>query len=394
MNHEPSWDLVGASTNKLYVRGGRITVEAADPAPRLDLSGCLILPGLINAHDHLEFALFPRLGHGPYPNARAWAEAVYHPAESPIREHLAVPKLDRLWWGGLKNLLSGVATVVQHNPFEEIAHDPKFPVRLAPADWAHSLDFSPDLLERFRRSDARRPFILHAAEGTDQSAADEVRRLDELGVLSNRTALVHAVGVDADGWRRVERTATAIIACPTSNLFTLGRTLEPARLGQADGPAQAACTAQAAILGTDSPLTAAGDLFDELAAAVEIGVSPSTALAMVTSRAAKVLRLSEGSGTLNPGAPADLIVLRDRGLSPAEALLGRPRENLLMVMLGGQVRLLADGFDPGCAAGALAPIVYGGRRYRVAAPVAELLGRARAALGPNVRLAGKQVTAS
>ncbi len=39
----------------------------------LDLSGFLLLPGLINAHDHLEFSLFPNIGDGPYQNAAQWA---------------------------------------------------------------------------------------------------------------------------------------------------------------------------------------------------------------------------------------------------------------------------------------------------------------------------------
>ena len=46
-------------------------------------AGHVMMPGLINAHDHLEFNLYPRLGRGPYPNAGAWARDIYHPERSP-----------------------------------------------------------------------------------------------------------------------------------------------------------------------------------------------------------------------------------------------------------------------------------------------------------------------
>ncbi len=57
------------------------TIEGVE----LDLDGLQILPGLINAHDHLEFALFPRLGRRIYSNATEWARDIYRPEESPVR---------------------------------------------------------------------------------------------------------------------------------------------------------------------------------------------------------------------------------------------------------------------------------------------------------------------
>src|SRR5689334_12038256 len=82
----------------IRLRGGRILPfdSRAKITREFDLSGHLLLPGLINAHDHLEFALFPRLGAGPWQNAREWAAAIHQPDESPVREHRALPRSVRL----------------------------------------------------------------------------------------------------------------------------------------------------------------------------------------------------------------------------------------------------------------------------------------------------------
>ena len=98
---------------------------------------------------------------------------------SPVKEHLAVPKAVRLAWGGLKNLLSGVTTVAHHNPYDAAVFDHGFPVRVIKRfGWAHSLRFSPDLVSRYRAVSKRWPFLIHAAEGTDASAAAEIRELE------------------------------------------------------------------------------------------------------------------------------------------------------------------------------------------------------------------------
>jgi cytosine/adenosine deaminase-related metal-dependent hydrolase len=368
------------------IRNGRILFSGAHRAnePVLDLSGFLLLPGLVNAHDHLEFNLFPRLGNGPYRNAREWASDIHRPWCSPVKEHLAVPKPVRILWGGLKNLLSGATTVAHHNPCDDPCFDANFPVKVVrQSGFAHSLDFSPDLVGRYHATPLDWPFIFHAAEGIDEQACSEVSRLDALGILTDRAVLVHAIGVNQSGLNLLKARGSSVVWCPTSNLSTYGTTLRSAVFHSTSNVA----------LGTDSALTAQTDLIDEIKTARNAsGLSLDDLYEMVTVRSARLLRLHDGQGCLRHAGVADLLAVADYGQSPASALEGMVPE---MVMVGGRIRLIsrrllhrATALDPG----ALQPIHQEGRgTWLTDVDVSSLHRETVRNLGPEYRLAGKEV---
>jgi hypothetical protein len=113
----------------------RIVAIDAPPQPGdkvVDLDGRFVLPGLINAHDHLELNHYgPLKVRDTYGNAREWIGdlAPVIRERSDIREKSRIALADRLFIGGLKNLLAGVTTVGHHNPMYR-AFGLHFPVRL------------------------------------------------------------------------------------------------------------------------------------------------------------------------------------------------------------------------------------------------------------------------
>ena len=232
--------------------------------------------------------------------------------------------------GGRRASLCGATTVCHHDRYEAAVFENNFPVRVVREfGWAHSLAFSPELRAQYHDHAAHLPFVIHAAEGTDQLAQSEIAQLEKMAVLGRDTVLVHAIGLAKGDVPTVLQRGSSLIWCPRSNLLTYGRTLTPEVLRSGIPVA----------LSTDSAISAEGDLLDDIRAAVECGLSPAEIYAMVTCGAAQVLRLRNGEGTLAGAAVADFIAVADKDQTPAEAILNLHPE---MVVIGGRVKLASE----------------------------------------------------
>lgn len=333
-----SLDPVRLDRDGLWVADGRVSVPGR--GRRVDDSGRLVIPGNVCAHTHLYSAL---------------ARGMPYELEPP-RTFLEI--LQRVWWrldralderslhasalvGGLEALRAGTTTVVDHNA--------------SPNAIDGSLDVIADALEqlgirsvlcyetsdrdgperaragvaenaRFLRAERRlarglvgahAPFTLsgetlaacveldaglhvHAAEGECDPGA--VERLHEAGALDERTLLAHGIHLDDTELELVRASGATVAHNARSNMNnSVGR----ARVREL-GPRVA--------LGTDG---IGADMFEESHSAWfrlredDIGAQAGWLLERLAESARLAGRVFGEPllGTLEPGAPADLVVL-------------------------------------------------------------------------------------
>jgi cytosine/adenosine deaminase-related metal-dependent hydrolase len=390
-------DPDAAESAAVEITGSRITRIAshATSAPsvtsrsaQIDLSGFLLMPGLVNAHDHLEFALFPRMGNPPYRNYIEWGDDIHNKFPELIAKHRGVPKDVRLWWGGIRNLLCGVTTVSHHNPLWPELQREDFPVRVVREyGWGHSLALGGDLRQAHATTPEGRPFIVHACEGDDELAREELRGLEQLGLLDHSTVLVHGLAIDRDGINLMRHRRASLIVCPSSNSFLFGKVPDISLLSSIEKVA----------LGNDSPLTAEGDLLDEVRFVIRhCGVTVASAYHMVTTLPASILKLTNSEGTIKDSGVADLIAVRDIGESPADSLATTSHKNVEFVMIGGRVQLVSETLLerlPFSAKEGLEPLSIDGSVRWLRAPIKALFEKAEHLLGKGqVRLGNTKVS--
>jgi cytosine/adenosine deaminase-related metal-dependent hydrolase len=312
------------------VAGGQICALGEPPRSDdrvLDLRGDRLLPGLINAHDHLQLNNLPPLpDRDHYLHVRSWIADVdaRRRTDPAFEASVAMSREERLLIGGIKNLLSGVTTVGHHDPLYPYLLSPQYPVRVVGAfGWSHSLylDGEDSVRASCLATGIDRPWIIHAAEGVDREAEDEFDRLRVLGCVRANTLIVHGIALTAAQRSQLERAGGGLIWCPASNRRLFGRTAAVREL----------VAARRVALGTDSRLSGSLDLLEELHVAAAMAVLDAQTLeSLVTRDSARLLRLSD-RGELKVGALADLLVL-PAGSSIAELT----RSQVRLVMLDGR----------------------------------------------------------
>lgn len=320
----------------------------------VDLDGAYVLPGLINAHDHLELNHYGRLKFRErYANVSQWVDDMRPrlSVDPAIRAGQAHRLAHRLFIGGLKNLLAGVTTVGHHNPlYREIGRFCAVRV-VRDFGWAHSFQMvnqpvgargepGGDMVARHRSTPSHQPFITHLAEGVDSEAQAELELLKATGCLTDNTVLVHGVALSADQRHQVADAGAGLVWCPASNLFLFGETPDVRPLLKEPR------TRARVALASDSRISGARDLLDEVRVAHQAMPMPAKDLLhLVTTGPAELLRL-KNAGQIATGRPADLTVLPNHAADAGAALLNASRKNVRLVMVGGRPLVGDVDFEP------------------------------------------------
>jgi 5-methylthioadenosine/S-adenosylhomocysteine deaminase len=378
--YDPGWILIEKDCIRSVGEGAppRKTVQMADR--RIRARGSILMPGLVNCHNHAAMSLFRGLA-DDLP-LMEWLQGTIFPAEARVVDEGFV------FWGTLLScaemIRSGTTTFANGYFYENQAleavicagmrailtmgvvdfpipgcPDPSLNVEHAegfvnraggeelvtPGIFCHSpYTCSPDTLSKAKEAcrSLEAPLFIHVSETEweveeirKRHGSTPVRHLDKLGILDEKTILVHGVWVDQVEIQIMADRGTGIAVCTESQM----------KLASGIAPVPDFLEKGLTVgLGTDGPASNNDlDLFQEMDLTAKLHkvhrgdptiLNANTVLNLATQGGARLLGL-EKVGLLDPGYKADLILLKtDR---PHLQPLYNPVSQLVYAATGGDV---------------------------------------------------------
>lgn len=323
-----------------------------EDATVVDVGSSLVFPGLIDLHNHLAYNTLPLwtepnrpsdkpfLHHNTWPGAQSYAPSVTWPAYTFIT---ASP--DELLAYAETRAIVGGTTTIQGSPPKNRprdgwvvrnAEDEKWGSTDANLIYASTLTLKPtglaDQAVHMRHGSS---FIYHCSEGqVDSVVAREFSDAATAGCLQEGFIAVHCNAIEPKAfasWRK----QGAVVWSPFSNMWLYGSTTNvPAAI-------EAGLTL---CLGSDWGPSGTRSVLGELKVARLVsdangwGFSDSDLVRMVTTNPGDALARpwKRQIGRLQPGAVADLVVIRASGRpDPFRALVNARERDVDLVVIGG-----------------------------------------------------------
>lgn len=338
--------------------GTKITVPKG--AQVLRVHG-IILPGMIDLHDHLVWNVFPRWkppvlfqDRYQWQETRAYATALKDPEADMMKAGLGC-EMDR--YAESKAIAGGATSVVGSlASFPPGSHS-----NACIGGLARNLDFFSNLYARgvpdeeplryevfplqmpVRVANTIRAgmasgkitcLLVHLAEGDDASARREFQMFEARGLLRPGTVIIHGTALRAAQFQAMKQNDVGLVWSPRSNFELYGTTTDVA----------AAKSAHVKIaIGPDWSPTGSSGMLNALHYAAEWNqwqtppvFSDSQLVRMVTVVPAMLAHVDRKIGSIAPNHLADLIVLRAKRASVYRSVVASGPADLKLVIVGGE----------------------------------------------------------
>jgi 5-methylthioadenosine/S-adenosylhomocysteine deaminase len=322
-------------------------IQALRAAPVVHVKGA-IYPGLIDLHNHPEYAIYPLLPiKRKYKDRYEWRfyDDDYARRITNLNTLLTAPHyldlaLEVGRYGEYKALLGGTTSLQGARSNLAYAKEECLVRNIETSPVASRLAFSRvdigrDAAEwqRMREERTSGMLVVHLAEGVGPRMANEFEALKRSGLLGPELVAIHGVGLTAAQFKEMANVGAKLVWSPLSNFLLYGQT--------ADIAAARAAGVKLSLAPDWTP-SGSKSILGELKVADLVNIhqlggafSNRELVEMVTVNPAEAMGWQGKLGSIAPGYLADLVIVDDTVEDPYRNLVLAIEDNVRLVMIRG-----------------------------------------------------------
>lgn len=329
-------------------RAGEALPDGANGAPVVDSKG-VIYPGIIDLHNHPEYAIYPLMPIQRKYRDRyewRWYDDVYNkritfPQEVLTRAHYMDLGIEIGRYGEYKALAGGTTSLqggrvnlayskeeclvrnIENSPVESRVAASRVDMGRSAKEWA-----------AMQTERSKGPLVVHLAEGPSPRMALEFGAMKDSNLIGPELIAIHGVGLTEPQLQELAAVGAKLVWSPLSNFMLYGQTANVAAAKRAG---------LSISLAPDWAPSGSKSSLGELKVADLVNkhglkglFSDRELVEMVTRKPASAMGWGQRLGQITEGYLADVLVVDDRHADPYRNLINTIEDNIQLVAVRGE----------------------------------------------------------